>query len=98
MDWKVLLHSMTNGSSEMVSNLSGSITTFLFNIIMMRLVGNEGVAAISILLYLDFVLIAISLGYSMGVAPLFSYNYGGGNIPKLRKLYKIGIGFVWASV
>ena len=73
MDWKVLLNSMTNGSSEMVSNLSGSITTFLFNIIMMRLVGNEGVAAISILLYLDFVLIAISLGYSMGVAPLFSF-------------------------
>ena len=60
---------------------------------MMRLVGNEGVAAISILLYLDFVLIAISLGYSMGVAPLFSYNYGGGNVAKLRKLYKISIGF-----
>ena len=92
-DWRVLLTSMTNGSSEMVSNLSGSITTFLFNIIMMRLVGNEGVAAISILLYLDFVLIAISLGYSMGVAPLFSYNYGGGNVAKLRKLYKISIGF-----
>ena len=65
-DWRVLLTSMTNGSSEMVSNLSGSITTFLFNIIMMRLVGNEGVAAISILLYLDFVLIAISLGYGCG--------------------------------
>lgn len=93
MDWRVLLNSMTNGSSEMVSNLSGSITTFLFNIIMMRLVGNEGVAAISILLYLDFVLIAISLGYSMGVAPLFSYNYGGGHVRKLRKLYKISVGF-----
>ena len=93
MDWRVLLNSMTNGSSEMVSNLSGSITTFLFNIIMMRLVGNEGVAAISILLYLDFVLIAISLGYSMGVAPLFSYNYGGGHVQKLRKLYKISVGF-----
>ena len=97
-DWRVLLTSMTNGSSEMVSNLSGSITTFLFNIIMMRLVGNEGVAAISILLYLDFVLIAISLGYSMGVAPLFSYNYGGGNVAKLRKLYKISIGFCMGVV
>lgn len=92
-DWNVLLHSMTNGSSEMVSNLSGSVTTFLFNIIMMRLIGQEGVAAISILLYLDFVLIAISLGYSMGVAPLFSYNYGSGNIPKLKKLYRISTMF-----
>lgn len=89
VNWGVLFKSMTNGSSEMVSNLSGSVTTFLFNIIMMRLIGQEGVAAISILLYLDFVLIAISLGYSMGVAPLFSYNYGKGNVEKLKKLFRI---------
>lgn len=92
-DWRALFYTVTNGSSEMISCLSTSVTTFLFNIIMMKLVGQDGVAAIAILLYLDFVLIAVSLGYSMGVAPLFGYNYGCGNHRKLRKLYQLSIGF-----
>lgn len=96
-NWKVLLHASINGSSEMVSNLSGSVTTFLFNIIMMRLVGPDGVAAISVILYLDFVMIAISLGYSMGVAPLFSFNYGRGDHDKLKKLFKLSLLFCLAT-
>lgn len=96
-DWRVLLRASSNGSSEMVSNLSGSVTTFLFNIIMMRLIGPKGVAAISILLYLDFVMIAISLGYSMGVAPLFSYNYGKGDRDRLKKLFRISAGFCFGT-
>lgn len=98
-----LLRAVTNGSSEMVSNLSTSVTTFLFNIIMMRLVGPDGVAAISILLYLDFVLIAINLGYAIGAAPLFSYNYGSGNRERLKKLYGMstrlcfGVGLVMTA-
>lgn len=90
--FRALVEAAGNGSSEMVNFLSTSITTFLFNIIMMRLVGQNGVAAISILLYLDFVLIAISLGYSMGVAPLISYNYGRGNSAKLRSLFRMSVG------
>lgn len=93
VNFPALIQAASNGSSEMVNFLSTSITTFLFNIIMMRLAGQEGVAAISILLYLDFVLIAISLGYSMGVAPLISYNYGRGQAEKLRKLFRMSVGF-----
>ena len=92
VDWRALCAAMSNGSSEMVSNLSTSVTTFLFNIIMMRLIGPNGVAAISILLYLDFVLISVSLGYSIGIAPLFSYNYGSLEVKKLRQLYRISAG------
>lgn len=92
-DFGVLLHTMTNGSSEMVSNLSAAVTTFLFNNIMMRFLGAPGVAAISIVLYLDFVLIAISLGYSIGVSPLFSYNNGCGDVAKLRRLYRYSVAF-----
>lgn len=94
--WSVFLHAMGNGSSEMVSNLSTSVTTFLFNIIMMRLVGHDGVAAISVLLYLDFILIAVCLGYSMGVAPLISYNYGCGNKEKLKKIFRLSMGLLTA--
>lgn len=95
-NYRALFQAASNGASEMVNFLSTSITTFLFNIIMIRLAGKDGVAAISILLYLDFVLIAISLGYSMGVAPLISYNYGRGNGEKLKRLYKVSIGFCMA--
>lgn len=90
-DWRMLGQVSGNGSSEMVSCLSTSVTTFLFNIIMMRLVGEKGVAAISILLYLDFLLTAVILGYSMGVAPLISYNYGRGDGAKLKKLFRVSV-------
>lgn len=92
-DLRLLARTASNGSSEMVSNLSGSITTFLFNIIMMHFIGQDGVAAIAIILYMDFVLIAVSLGYSMGAAPLISYNYGYGNKDKLKQIYRLSIAF-----
>lgn len=91
--WRALLHAMSNGSSEMVSYLSSSVTTFLFNIIMMRLAGPDGIAAISVILYLDFVLIAVNLGYSIGAAPLFGYNYGSGEYKKLKRLFRLSTCF-----
>lgn len=93
VNWSVLLYTMGNGSSEMVNYLSTSVTTLLFNIIMMKFAGQNGVAAIAILLYLDFILIAVNLGYSMGAAPLFSYNYGCGDREKLRKLFRLSSTF-----
>lgn len=90
-NWKQLAHAAANGSSEMVSYLSESVTTFLFNITMMRLLGQDGVAAVAIVLYLDFVLVAVSLGYAMGVAPLISYNYGKGDKANIRKIFRLSV-------
>lgn len=90
---KVLIQTMTNGSSEMVSYLSTSITTLLFNIIMMKLLGQDGVAAIAILLYLDFILVAINMGYSIGVAPLISFHHGADNQENVRKLIHLSMKF-----
>lgn len=95
-DRRVLLRSMTNGSSEMVSNLSLSVTTYLFNRIMMHYLGQDGVAAVTIVLYMDFLLIAVSLGYAMGVAPLISYNYGSGDTEKLQRIYRLSRRFILA--
>lgn len=92
-DTQVVIKSMTNGSSEMVSNLSSSITTMLLNYLMMKFIGEKGVAAISIILYLDFILIAISLGYAIGIAPMISYNYGQEDRTKLKQLHKISTYF-----
>lgn len=94
---KTLLSASSNGSSEMVSHLSNAIVTYLFNVIMMRLAGESGVAAITILLYAQFLFNALYLGFSMGVAPIFSFHYGASNYRELRNVYKISMWFVLLS-
>lgn len=86
-----LLYSMANGASEMVSSFSSAIITALFNLQMMHLVGEKGVAAISAILYLQFVFVAILIGFSSGIAPLFSYHYGAGNKSSIQKLFRISM-------
>lgn len=93
-DGKMLLKSCTNGSSEMVTNLSMAVTTFLFNILMMKYAGEDGVAAITIIMYAQYLLVALFLGYSSGSAPVFSFNYGCENLKMLKKIFKISIVFV----
>ena len=75
-DGRYIAHSMLNGSSEMVSEASVGITTFFFNMIVIRLAGENGVAALSIVLNSHYLLISVHLGYITGVAPLISYFYG----------------------
>lgn len=72
----VLGQSCLNGSSEMVGQLAAAITTFLFNNTMMKLLGEDGVAAITIIIYSQFLLNALYIGYSMGTAPVIGFNYG----------------------
>lgn len=79
VDYKMLFRTMANGSSEMVSNLSASVTTILFNVVMMHYIGKDGVAAMGVVLYLDFILISASLGFSAGVAPLILLFAGRGS-------------------
>ena len=84
----------TNGSSEMCSNLSIGVTTFLFNLIFLELWGESGVAAIAILSYSQFVFSSVFLGFSMGIAPVVSYQYGAGEEAELRKLFRFSLLFV----
>ena len=93
-DLSVIAKSCTNGSSEMVTNLSAAITTFLFNIITMRYLGEDGVAAITIVLYAEYLFNAVFLGYSSGVAPMISYNYGNKNKLQMQRLFRLSYTFV----
>ncbi len=93
----VLLQSCLNGSSEMVSNISLAVTNYLFNITMLRLVGEDGVAAITIVLYSQFLLSALYIGYSSGVGPLISYNYGRNNRKNLQRLFRFSFVFTILS-
>ncbi len=97
LDMQVLKESCLNGSSEMVTNLSNAIVTYLFNIIMLDLMGEEGVAAITIVLYGQFLFNALYMGFSMGVAPVFSFNYGRQNETLLKRIYKICVMFIVMS-
>ncbi len=83
---KLLFQGMFNGSSELVSSLAGSVTTIMFNVILLSLVGDAGVAAISVILYLQMFQNAIYMGYSIGVAPIIGYKYGQGNKQALHKV------------
>lgn len=88
---KVLLKTCGNGSSEMVTNLSTSLVNILYNFQLMRLAGEDGVAAFGVIMYVNFIFIAVFMGYSIGSAPVVSYHYGAGNHRELRNLYKKSI-------
>lgn len=89
LDISVLLKSCSNGASEMVSQMSTAVTTFLFNAAMMKLLGEDGVAAITVIIYSQFLLTTLYIGFSIGVAPVISYNYGQKDEKHLRKIIRI---------
>lgn len=100
-NWFVLSKACTNGASEMVSNVSVCIVTVLLNNIVMRLAGSDGVAAITVVLYMQTSLMSVCFGYSMGISPLISYNYGKRETARLKRTFSISlklIGLVSAGV
>ncbi len=93
-DIKSILKAMSNGSSEMVAMLSTSVITYLFNVTTLKLAGNAGVSAITVVLYSQLLLASLFIGYTSGIAPVISFNYGERNKIKLRKLFVLNMKFV----
>ena len=85
-DGRALLHTCTNGSSELMSNISMSLVGMLYNVQLMRYAGEDGVAAYGVLMYVNFIFLATFIGYANGSAPVVSYHYGAGNRSELRSL------------
>lgn len=85
LNWSVLLKSCTNGSSEMLTEMSTGITTFLFNLIIMKFFGEDGVAAVTIIMYIYYFFISFYMGIAVATAPVISYNVGAGNEEKIRE-------------
>lgn len=86
-EWKVLLKALGNGSSEMVTNLSSSVVNILYNFQLMKFAGENGVAAYGIIMYVNFIFMAIFFGYAIGSAPVIGYHYGAGNKGELKNLF-----------
>ena len=85
---RVMLQVCTNGSSELMSNISMSLVGMLYNVQLLRYAGEDGVASYGVLMYVNFVFQAVYIGYSVGVSPVISFHYGAGNKPELHGLLR----------
>lgn len=85
-DLATIVKTCTNGSSEMVTNLSMSLVNILFNMQLMNFAGPDGVSAYGIIMYVGFIFVGTYLGYSVGTAPIIGYHYGAENKDELKSL------------
>lgn len=90
MDFKALVRTCTNGSSELMSNVSMSLVSMLYNLQLMKYAGEDGIAAYGVIMYVNFIFISVFIGFSIGSAPLVGYNHGSGNHEELRNLRRKG--------
>ena len=97
---KALGNACANGSSELMTNLSASLVSALYNLQLMKLIGADGVAAYGVLMYVGFIFASVFIGYAQGCAPIISYHYGAGNHAELKNLYKksMSIILVWGVI
>lgn len=90
-DGRVFLKACTNGFSEMLTNLSTSLVNVLYNLQLMKIAGENGIAAYGVIMYIYFIFAAIFIGYSIGGSPVISYHYGAGNHGELKNLFKMSL-------
>ena len=88
MDWKALLRTAVNGSSELMSNLSMSLVSMLYNLQLLNWAGENGIAAYGVIMYVNFVFISVFIGFVIGVAPIIGFNHGADNRTELKGLLK----------
>lgn len=93
-DGKALLKACTNGSSELMTNISTSVVSILYNAQLMKYAGENGIAAYGVLMYVNMIFSAIFLGYSTGTAPIVSYHFGAKNHSETKGLLKKSIGII----
>lgn len=87
-DISILTRTCTNGSSELMSNISASLVSMLYNTQLIKYAEENGVSAYGVLMYVNFAFLAIFIGYSIGTAPVTGYHYGAGNSSELRGILR----------
>ena len=87
-DGKSLVRTAVNGSSELMSNLSMSLVSMLYNVQLMAFAGEDGIAAYGVIMYVNFIFIAVFIGLSIGAAPIVGFNHGAQNHEELRNVLK----------
>lgn len=87
-DGRALLRACANGSSELLSNISMSLVSMLYNLQLIAYAGEDGVAAYGVLMYVNFIFLAAFIGYAIGTAPIIGFHYGAGNRAELKSLLR----------
>ena len=87
MDWRALLQACTNGLSEFFGNVSGSVVSMCYNYQLMRYIGEDGVSAYGVIMYVQFIFFAVFLGYTIGSSPIVSYCHGAKNHAELHNIF-----------
>ncbi len=87
-DGKSLLKTCTNGVSELMSNISMSLVSMLYNVQLMKYIGENGIAAYGVLMYVSLMFQAVFIGYAVGAAPIVSFHYGAQNRNELKSLLR----------
>ena len=96
-DGKALIKTCTNGSSELLNNISMSIVGMLYNTQLLKYAGENGVAAYGTIMYVNFIFLALFIGYSTGIAPVISYHFGAKNADELKGLLKRSVVIILSS-
>lgn len=97
LEFKPIVKACTNGSSELMNNISSSIVSMLYNFKLMELLGENGVSAYGVIMYVQFIFISIYIGYVIGAAPIIGYNYGADNREELKNVFKKSVVFMTVS-
>lgn len=97
IDGKALVKTCTNGSSELMTNISSNIVNILFNYQLMQFAGEDGVSAYGVLMYCNFIFTSVFLGYSIGSAPIVGFHYGAENHTELKSLLKKSVWIIVVS-
>ena len=86
--WETLKRTCINGFSALIGNASNSLVGIVFNLRLMELMGSDGVVAYGVVMYVTYIVTGVFMGYSTGIAPVFSYNLGSGNAEEIKGLLK----------
>ena len=97
LELQPILNACGNGSSELMSNISSSIVSMVYNFQLLRYLGEDGVSAYGVLMYVQFIFIAIDIGYSIGCAPIVGFHYGAQNHAELKNMLKMSTRLMCAS-
>lgn len=91
LEFRPILQACANGASELMTSISSSIVSMLYNFQLLRLAGQDGVSAYGVLMYVQFIFAAVYIGYAIGTAPITGYNYGAQNHKELRNIRRKSI-------
>lgn len=97
LELRILLKACGNGSSELMSNISGSVVGMLYNYQLLRFAGEDGVAVYGVLMYVSFIFVAAFIGYTVASTPIVGYHHGAGNHPELKSLLKKSVVLMLAA-